>query len=197
MKSLRSIQVLSKIGRILSKIVFVCSIIGFCGCIVGILSLAVGAQTLKIGSVAFMILIANSANQSIGTLYAIMTSCGILCIGESVIAKFADRYFARELADGTPFTLSGAKEMLRLGILCICFSAGTTLLAAIAQGVIAQMFDSVDKMELQCGESIALGAAFIVVSLICRSAVEVIENKKSLNEDCVRLTSNPRRRQSA
>lgn len=178
MKSLRSIQVLSKIGRILSKIVFVCSIIGFCGCIVGILSLAAGAQTRKIGSVAFMTLIANSANQSIGTLYAIMTSGGILCIGESVIAKFADRYFAREVADGTPFTLSGAKEMLRLGILCICVSAGTTLLAAIAQGVIAQMFDSVDKMELQCGESIVLGAAFIVVSLICRSAVEVIENEK-------------------
>ena len=39
MKSLKTIQTLSKIGKVLSKIAFIFSIIGFCGCIVGLISL--------------------------------------------------------------------------------------------------------------------------------------------------------------
>lgn len=37
MKSLNTIQKLSKIGKVLSKIAFIFSVIGFCGCIAGLL----------------------------------------------------------------------------------------------------------------------------------------------------------------
>ena len=39
MKSLNTIQKLSKIGKVLSKIAFIFSVIGFCGCIAGLLSI--------------------------------------------------------------------------------------------------------------------------------------------------------------
>ena len=39
MNTLKTIQTLSKIGRILSKIVYICCVVGFCGCIIGIVSL--------------------------------------------------------------------------------------------------------------------------------------------------------------
>ncbi len=39
MSTLKTIQTLSKIGRILSKTVYICCVVGFCGCIVGIISL--------------------------------------------------------------------------------------------------------------------------------------------------------------
>ncbi len=40
MKTLNTIQKLSKIGKVLSRSAFIFCIIGFCGCIVGILSMA-------------------------------------------------------------------------------------------------------------------------------------------------------------
>ena len=42
--TLKTIQTLSKIGKIISKIIFICCVVGFCGCIVGIVSLAIGAE---------------------------------------------------------------------------------------------------------------------------------------------------------
>ena len=50
MKSLNTIQKLSKIGKVLSKIAFIFSVIGFCGCIAGLLSLNFGnGRLIKIG----------------------------------------------------------------------------------------------------------------------------------------------------
>ena len=52
MKSLDTIQKMSKIGKFLSKIAFIFSVIGFCGCIAGLLSLSFGNGSLiKIGGV--------------------------------------------------------------------------------------------------------------------------------------------------
>lgn len=117
MKTLNIIQKLSKIGKVLSKIMFIFCIIGFCGCIVGIFSMALGAETLKFGGVTLESILNTEAEVTIGTVYAAMAAGMILCAGEAVLAKFAEYYFKRELADGTPFTFAGAKEMQRLGIL--------------------------------------------------------------------------------
>lgn len=62
----------------------------------------------------------------------------ILCAGEAVLAKFAEHYFKRELVDGTPFDLGGAKELRRLGILAICIPIGTQMLAEIIYAVMEQ-----------------------------------------------------------
>ena len=117
MKTLNIIQKLSKIGKVLCKIMFIFCIIGFCGCIVGIFSMALGAETLKFGGVTLESILNTEAEVTIGTVYAAMAAGMILCAGEAVLAKFAEHYFKRELADGTPFTFAGAKEMQRLGIL--------------------------------------------------------------------------------
>lgn len=61
----------------------------------------------------------------------------IVCAGEGVLAWFAQRYFAAELADGTPFTEGGAKALNRLGILTICLPPGCATLADLAQAIIA------------------------------------------------------------
>ena len=47
MNTLKTIQGLSRIGKILSKIIFICCIVGFCGCIAGMVSLALGAETFN------------------------------------------------------------------------------------------------------------------------------------------------------
>ena len=172
MKTLNIIQKLSKIGKVLSKIMFIFCVIGFCGCIVGILSMVLGVPTLKIGGVTLESILNTEAEVTVGTVYAAMAAGMILCAGEAVLAKFAEHYFKHELADGTPFTLAGAKEMQRLGILTICLPIGTQIVAEIIYAVMEQTMQGVAPLRLDSAGSVALGVMFIVPSLICRYGAE-------------------------
>ena len=71
MKSLNTIQKLSKIGKVLSKIAFIFSVIGFCGCIAGLFSLNFGNSSLiKSGGVTLHILIFdNEASIVLGIMF--------------------------------------------------------------------------------------------------------------------------------
>lgn len=175
MKTLNTIQKLSKIGKVLSKIMFIFCIVGFCGCIVGILSMALGAPTLKIGGVTLESILNTEAEVTVGTVYAAMAAGMILCAGEAVLAKFAEHYFKRELDDGTPFSLGGAKEMQRLGIMTICLPIGTQIVAEIVHAVMEQTMQDVAPLRLDNAGSVALGIMFIVMSLLCRYGAETQE----------------------
>lgn len=172
MKTLQTIQVLSKVGKILSKIIFICCIVGFCACAVGILSLAAGTETLKLGGVTIKGLIKEQSGYSAGTLYAIMAVGMILCAGEAVLSRFAVHYFKRELDDGTPFCLAGAKELLRLGILAVCIPLGSQILAEIVHAVFSQMLTDVAPLRLDSAGSVSIGVMFIVMSLLCKYGAE-------------------------
>lgn len=121
MKTLRTIQTLSKVGKILSTIVYIFCIIGFCSCIAGILCIAVGEEAFNLNGKSLNDILMDASEMTLSTLYINMVVGAILCAGEAVLAKFARHYFKRELRDGTPFTLDGANEMKRLGILIIVF----------------------------------------------------------------------------
>ena len=183
MKSLSTIQRLSKIGKVLSKIAFIFSVIGFCGCIAGLLSLSFGNGSLiKIGGVTLHGLISSDYGYNIKSITAALSGWMVICAGEAVLAKFAEGYFKNELTAGTPFTLAGAKEMLRLGILTLAIPTGCAVMGNIVEGIIVG-FMKVEKaaaMEL-CFDnesSIALGIMFIVMSLLCRYGAELIEKGK-------------------
>ncbi|MBR2590508.1 MAG: hypothetical protein IKE65_06250 [Clostridia bacterium] len=173
--TLKTIQTISKIGKILSKIVFIFCIVGGCFCLVGLLSLALSSESFKIGGVTIHGLIEKSDKiGSIGTVYGAMAAGTVLCAGEAVLAKMAQRYFKNELAAGTPFTLAGAKEMLRLGICTICIPLGTMVVAHIIYGIIKHFFS--DMADFSPGNivSVGLGVMFIIMSLICRYGAEVM-----------------------
>ena len=89
MNTLKTIQILAKIGKILSKIIYVCCIVGFCGCIAGIVSLALGAETFKLGGVTVHSMIENKAGMNLPTLYASMAVGMLFCAAEAVLCKFA------------------------------------------------------------------------------------------------------------
>lgn len=138
MKSLNTIQKLSKIGKVLSKIAFTFSVIGFCGCIAGLLSLSFGNDSLiKIGGVTLHGLISEEYGYNIKSISATLSGWMIVCAGEAVLAKFAEVYFKNELKAGTPFTLAGAKELLRLGILTLTVPTGCAVVGSIVEGIIA------------------------------------------------------------
>ncbi len=180
MNTLKTIQTLAKIGKVFSKIIFVCCIVGFCGCIVGIVSLALGAETFKLGGVTIHSMIENEAGMSLPTLYASMAVGLLFCGAEAVLCKFAEAYFKHELADGDPFTLRGAKELLRLGILTIAIPLGTVIICSIGVAIADTMIPGIDKLSIGEFSSVGLGVMMIVLSLFCRYGAEVKEGKANV-----------------
>ena len=181
MKSLKTIQKFSGIGKILSKIAFVLSVIGFCGCIAGLIGLGFAdTGVIKIGGVTLHGLISENTGYEIGAFAAALFGWMIVCAGEAVLAKFAETYFKNELTAGTPFTFAGAREMLRLGILTLAVTAGCAVAGSIVEGIAAG-FMNVEKasamdMYFDGASGIALGVMFIAVSLLCRYGAELTEN---------------------
>lgn len=182
MKSLSIIQRLSKIGKVLSNIAFIFSVIGFCGCIAGLLSLSFGnGSLLKIGRVTLHGLISEEYGYNIKSITAAFSGWLIVCAGEAVLAKFAELYFKNELKAETPFTMAGAKELLRLGILTIVIPTGCAVAGSIVEGIIVG-FMKVEKaaaMDLYFDNEagIVLGIMFILGSLLCRYEIELHEKE--------------------
>lgn len=179
MKTLNTIQIFSKIGKILSKIVYICCIVGICGCALGAFAMFIGAETLKLGGMTLHSILETEANVSVGTIIAAIVVGMILCIGEYVISRMAYRYFKNELNAGTPFTEDGAKELLHLGVSVIWIPIVTAVLAQVAQGVIAQFMDNVEKLNLDGFDSVTLGVMFIFMSLLCKYGAECKENREN------------------
>ncbi len=177
MKSLKTIQVLANIGKILSKILFILCIVGFCGCIVGILSLALGLESFKIGDVTIRGIIENKAELSMATLYAAMAVGIVYCAAEAVLCKFSEIYFRNELADGTPFTLRGAKELKRLGVIVIIVSLCAGTVCAIGLAIAHRANPEIDKLPLESIGSIGIGIMMLICSLLCRYGAELRSEK--------------------
>ena len=156
MRSLKTIQKLSSLGSILSKIAFILSVVGFCGCIAG--------------------LIANEYGRAAESVAAALCGWVFVCTGKAVLAKFAECYFKNELRAETPFTLAGAKELQRLGILALAIPLGSSLLGSIAEGLAAGFLntETATAMDLYFDNeaSLVLGLMFLLGSLLCRYGAE-------------------------
>ena len=74
MKTLKTLQTISKVGRVISKIVFIACIVGFCGCVSGIITVAAGAEGIKFNGVTLKSLLQTEADITTGTLYALMAA---------------------------------------------------------------------------------------------------------------------------
>ena len=175
MKTLNTIQVISKIARILCKIVFVCCIVGAALCAVGIITLACLPEEFTIGELTVHQLAVKHLNVSLNTCYAAMAAAIIICAAQAVLSRLAERYFANELKAGTPFTFDGAKELIRLGKIMICVSIGAGIIAGIIYGIMKAVMQDVADPKLSGVGSIGLGITFIIVGLICRHGAEVSE----------------------
>ena len=174
MKTLKTIQTLSKIGRILSVIVFIFAVVGAALCVAGIISLALIPEGFKIGGTTIHGLIEDKAGIGKGTLYAALISGVFISAGEAVLAKMAELYFRHELEAGTPFTFDGAKKLIRLGIFTICVPVITAAITAVVYAIMTLFYANVKDPSDTVSVSIGLGVMFIITGLICRHGAEVI-----------------------
>ena len=96
------------------------------------------------------------------------------CAGSAVLAYFARQHFAHALEAQTPFTLRGAAEQKRLGILILCISPATMVLRVALSAAFSAEFmpERLAGMIVADGGMLALGVMFLVLSLVCRYGAE-------------------------
>ena len=176
MKTLNTIQTLSKIGKIISKVIRILCIVGFCLSVAGIVSFAVlGETAFKLGGVTIHGIIEKEAGITVPTVYAAMATGAVFCAAEAVLCAFAERYFKNELADGVPFTLRGSKELTRLGVLTIVIPLCATVVCSIGGAIAAHFYPELKELDYSSGASVGLGVMMIVTALICRHGAELTE----------------------
>ncbi len=178
MKTLETVQTLSKVGKIFSKIIYVCSLVGAIICAVAIAGLPFSDKGLfKIGGVSVYGLVAAGDNVNVDSLYAPIAEIMIFLIGQVVPAKFSQKYFENELTAGTPFTFDGAHELLTLGVLTLAISTGSVVLAKIIGSVIIKAVGCGEMYELDIDSSIMCGVMLIAVSFICKYGAEILNSQ--------------------
>lgn len=178
MKTLVTIQLLAKIGKVISKIIFIFCIVGFCGALLGITSMALSIETIRIGGVTLKSMVEDSSGMSTAALYAAMSVGIVMCAAEAVLCKFSEHYFKNELADGDPFTKRGAGELMRLGILATVLPLGTKIICSIGIAVARAAVPDIGELSMDGYSFVWLGIMLIVASLFCRYGADIKERKQ-------------------
>lgn len=173
MKTLDILQTISKIGKVLCKVVYICCVIGAAGCLLGILVLPFSdTGILKIGGVTIHGLIVNRVGIDPNSLYPVLAGILFACVGHAVVAKLGESYFRNELTAGTPFTIPGAAELLKLGIMAISVPLATRILGQIVSDIVAEFVGSGDAFAMEIGDSVSIGVTMILMSLVFRCGAE-------------------------
>ena len=108
--------------------------------------------------------------RTLGTLIADAVACAI----SGLLLWFAHSYLTHELADGTPFTDSGATELRRLGVLTIVLPLAGLIVRAIPYAA----FDMSAPYGLDNASSVILGVVLILASLVFRYGAELAQSKE-------------------
>lgn len=103
--------------------------------------------------------------RTLGTLIADAVACAI----SGLLLWFAHSYLTHELADGTPFTDSGATELRRLGVLTIVLPLAGLIVRAIPYAA----FDMSAPYGLDNASSVILGVVLIIASVVFRYGAEL------------------------
>ena len=167
-KTLSTILTLFKIARVIAKIIFILCIIGLAGCLIALLMLPLVEGILPPDILA-------EAGLEINSVYLACIAAAVSCAAEGVFAFLAERYFKSVIEDGTPFTFSGAKRALRLGLISLIISFATSLIVGIFLGMYAILSSDLSSMDINTSISVSTGLFFLFISLIFKHGAEVQE----------------------
>lgn len=167
MKSLDIIQKICKVLKTLTKIYFIF-------CMVALALNLAGATVLfliKEDSVLWQEIIKLSGSEGANIALA---RCGslssVFTFAISAVAGcFANRFFADEVAAGTPFDRTICKKMLREGIVYISLAVLSGIVATIVYACFDISYNGMDYVEFDSG------LVFIACSFMCRYGADVKE----------------------
>lgn len=178
MKTFETIKKLSNLGRILSKIVFICTIIGFC-----LMVLLMVLFMTVIDQSDVVEIIESLLNKDIGTvtnlgviLIALFVAFLISFAGRLVTSKYAENYFKKVIADGTPFNEENAKRIFKLGVMLICISLITSIIVENTVSAFLMKIGVTESLNFSINlpAGVILGGLFIFLSYVCKLGAEIL-----------------------
>ena len=105
---------------------------------------------------------------------AVMLADFVMLVTEAILLSFALRYLKAEQADGTPFTVSGADTLKKLGIRCIWMP----IVAMVVASVIGVCYNVENIGSDSNLPSLATGVVLILASMIFRYGAALEEKCK-------------------
>lgn len=177
MKSLITVQKISKVFSILAKIGYIFAIVGTVISLIGGVALLCAPQLIDYiadlpmperTEIDKLVKELESNKVGIGLI-----ASSIVLIGQTVAAWFTVRYFKNELTDGTPFTHRGAKELLKVGIINLAVPLGALCIAAVINAIVKTddlFYHSYD---------ISAGITMILLSFVFHYGADLAEGEKT------------------
>ena len=171
MKILESIQKTYKVFETLAKIATILSFIWAGTLLLGVLGGIVWQSGGNIVGVPVEYALKLTQTGAVLQMIGVLLGDFVPALTEGLLFLFAYHYFKQELADGTPFTASGANQVRNLGIKTIVMP----LVAISISAVIYECFGVTRTGNWDNGTEIVLGIALILFSLILRHGAEMRE----------------------
>ena len=178
MKTFETVKKLSNLGRILSKIVFISTIVGFC-----LMVLLMVLFMTVIDQSDVVEIIESLLNKDIGTvtnlgviLIALFVAFLISFAGRLVTSKYAENYFKKVIADGTPFNEENAKRIFKLGVMLICISLITSIIVENTVSAFLMKIVVTESLNFSINlpVGVILGGLFIFLSYVCKLGAEIL-----------------------
>ena len=181
MKSLETIQKVSKFAKILSKIVFVFCTIGLILIIIGAIGVSMIDLNALIDSKILSIVDLPDYNFSKAAVYDALMIGAIGLICEMFVAKKSINYFKFELEEGTPFTEESADKIKKLGITVIVAPIIATIISIIGHVLIEKLIGNVGEIDVNYEISLTMGLIYLFLSAVFRygASLSKKETKKS------------------
>ena len=176
-KSLSNILTVFKVAKIIAKVVFILCIVGCAGCLLGLILLPLTGDLLSAD-------IFTKEGLDLPSAYLNCIVGAIVCGGEIAFAYLSERCFTNVLDAETPFTLSGADEIFKLGIASIVISVATSVAAGITT-LIIHMFSEAAMLEpdVSISVSISTGLFFMFLSLIFKHGAELKASNNNATDE--------------
>ena len=174
--SLTAIQKCARVFRVLVRVGLILSIVGAVFGLAALMLWIHGNNAPATGipqlDQVMQLIDRGSYYHTLSTLIADVVGCAF---GGALLWLF-HRYLTHELADGTPFTFSGASELRRLGVVTIVLPLVSLCLQAIPYTV----YDLSYPNRMENGTSVLLGVALILASLVFRYGAELTRSKEMI-----------------
>ncbi len=174
MEQLQKIQKTFHVFEVLTKIAYILSIVGAVFCAVGALCAAAWYNGGQVFSLFGEPVTVFSTGRGMNEMLAVLLADFVMITAEAILLSFACKYLKAEQAAGTPFTVTGAEQLKKLGIRCIWLPIVTMVVAS----VISVSFGVEDIDSVSNLPSVATGIVLILASMIFRYGAALEETCK-------------------
>ncbi len=174
MKSLNTLQKIFQVFKTLSRVAMILSFVVAGLALLGLSCAMVWRSGGTVVGVQLDTLISLTDTSGFNQMIGSLLSDTVFALTDGILFLLAFRYFSAELADGTPFTRSGADHIKRLGIQTIVLP----LVGVIVSSVICSCFELPHPEDWSNSGSVSLGIVLILASLVFRYGAELEEARK-------------------